>query len=100
MYVSEEIMYFVLVALAIILVAAVVIAISRSMGSKVSPFLLFGIVDIFFGLLILSYALFDFHTATGEFAGILGTVALMIGEPVVLVLLLADVIVWLIKRER
>ena len=93
-------MYFVLVAVAIILVAALVIGISRSMGIKASPFLLFAAVDIFFGLLILSYALFDFHTATGEFAGILGTVALMIGEPVVGVLLIADIIAWLIWKNR
>jgi type III secretory pathway component EscT len=40
------------------------------------------------------------NTAVGEFAGILGWIALIIGEPVVLVMLLADVIIWLIKRER
>ena len=50
------------------------------------------------GLLILGFALYDFKTSGGEFAGILGQLALVIGEPIVAVLLIADLIVWRVNR--
>ena len=83
----------------IVAVALIVILISGLMKKKTSPFLLFAIVDIIFGLFFLGFAIYDFHTSVGEFAGILGQLALIIGEPIVGGLLIIDIIVWLIWKK-
>ena len=56
----------------IVIIAVIVIIVSNKMGKKKSPFLLFAIVDIVIGLLLLAFAIYDFHTSVGEFAGIFG----------------------------
>jgi hypothetical protein len=84
----------------IVVIAVVVIIVSNKMGKKKSPFLLFAIVDIVIGLLLLAFAIYDFHTSVGEFAGFFGQLALIIGEPVVGGLLLIDIIVWVIYKKN
>ena len=84
----------------IVIIAVIVIIVSNKMGKKKSPFLLFAIVDIVIGLLLLAFAIYDFHTSVGEFAGIFGQLALIIGEPVVGGLLLIDIIVWVIYKKN
>ena len=69
-------------------------------GKKISPYVVFAVVDIIFGLLILAFAIYDFHTAVGEFAGILGELALIAREPIVGGLLLIDFIVWLVNKKK
>ena len=83
----------------IVIIAVIVIIVSNKMGKKKSPFLLFAIVDIVIGLLLLAFAIYDF-TSVGEFAGIFGQLALIIGEPVVGGLLLIDIIVWVIYKKN
>ena len=74
--------------------AYLVIYLLRKNGKKFNPYLVFGLVDVFVGLLVLGFAIVDFHVSYGEFAGILGQLALILLEPVVGVLLLIDIIVW------
>ena len=93
-----EIIY--LTALGIILPALLIIFITKKLELKISPFLIFAIVDILAGLLILGFAIYDFHTSVGEFAGILGQLALAIGEPVVGGLLIIDIIVWIVYKRK
>ena len=91
--------YIALVATAIVIVAAVVILINRKMGKNTSPYVLFAIVDIIFGLGCVGFAIYDFKTAVGEFAGILGTIVLYIGGGTALALLIIDIIVWMVNKR-
>ena len=85
----------------IITLSSFIIAkILKKFAKKASPYLLFAIADIIIGLLILGFAIYDFNTAEGEFAGILGEMALLIGEPIVVVLLIIDIIVWFKSRRK
>ena len=87
-----------LIALFIAIFELLITKIAEVMGCKASPYLIFAIVNIAVGLLILGFALYDFKTSGGEFAGILGQLALVIGEPIVAVVLIADLIVWRVNR--
>ena len=88
-------------AIIIITLSSFIIAkILKKFAKKASPYLLFAIADILIGLLILGFAIYDFNTAEGEFAGILGELALLIGEPIVVVLLIIDAIVWYKSRRK
>ena len=62
--------------------------------------MILAIVDILMGLVLLGFALYDFNTSVGEFAGILGQLALIIGEPVVVVILIVDVIAWFLYKKK
>ena len=88
--------------LAIIIITSssfIIAKILKKFAKNASPYLLFAIADIFIGLLILSLAIYDFNTAEGEFAGILGEMALLIGEPIVATLLIIDAIAWHMSRK-
>ena len=88
-------------AIIIITLSSFIIAkILKKFAKKASPYLLFAIADIFIGLLILGFAIYDFNTAVGEFAGILGEMVLLIGEPIVVVLLIIDAIAWNMSRRK
>lgn len=88
-------------AIIIITLSSFAIAkILKKFAKNASPYLLFAIADIFIGLLILGFAVYDFNTAEGEFAGILGELALLIGKPIVVVLLIIDAIAWFKSRRK
>lgn len=88
-------------AIIIITLSLFIIAkILKKFAKKASPYLLFAIADIIIGLLILGFAIYDFNTAEGEFAGILGELALLIGAPIVVVLLIIDAIAWFKSRRK
>ena len=88
-------------AIIIITLSSFIIAkILKKLAKKASPYLLFAIADIIIGLLILGFAIYDFNTAEGEFAGILGELTLLIGEPIVVVLLIIDAIAWFKSRRK
>jgi hypothetical protein len=88
-------------AIIIITLSSFIIAkILKKFAKKASPYLLFAIADIIIGLLILGFAIYDINTAEGEFAGILGELALLIGEPIVVVLLIIDAIAWFKSRRK
>ena len=57
-------------------------------------------MDILVGLFLLVFAFYDFKTSVGEFAGILGQLALIIGEPVVVGILIVDVIAWILYKKK
>jgi len=78
----------------------IITKILKKFAKKASPYLLFAIADIIIGLLILGFAIYDINTAEGEFAGILGEMALLIGEPIVVVLLIIDAIAWFKSRRK
>ena len=67
-------------------------------NKKVSKYKMFAIIDGCIGVLVLAYSIYDIKTDTGWFAGLLGTILLLFVLPIVLLLLLADFIVWRIKR--
>ena len=84
----------------IIALAVMVIIIFKILKIKASHFLILAIVDILMGLVLLGFALYDFNTSVGEFAGILGQLALIIGEPVVVIILIVDVIAWFLYKKK
>ena len=63
-------------------------------NKHISAYLLFGIVDVFGGLLVLGLSLWEMLTPGGDLNGMLGTLALIVFEPVVLVMLVGDIVVW------
>ena len=67
---------------------------------KISPYRVFAITDIIMAALAVGYAIYDINTDTGWFAGIVGALILCITIPVFAVLLLADFIVWIIRRKN
>ncbi len=88
-------------AIIIITLSSFIIAkILKKFAKKASPYLLFAIADIIIGLLILGFAIYDLNTAEGEFAGILGELVLLIGEPIVVVLLIIDAIASNMSRRK
>lgn len=88
------------VAAGITILGLLAVIIVKSTGIKASPFLVFAIVDIVIGLIILGFAVYDYKTAVGEFAGILGELALIIGEPIVAVILIIDIVVWRVDKKK
>ncbi len=78
----------------------IIAKILKKFAKKASPYLLFAIADIIIGLLILGFAIYDLNTAEGEFAGILGELVLLIGEPIVVVLLIIDAIASNMSRRK
>ena len=88
------------IAAIVIALAAIVIIIFRILKIKVSHFLILAILDILMGLFLLGFAIYDFNTSVGEFAGILGQIALIIGEPVVVGILIVDVIAWILYKRN
>ena len=97
---SNSLDIFIFVGLGIIAVFFLIYIILRKKGKKISPYLLFGIIDGTVGLLALAFALFDFKVSTGEFAGIMGEIVLIIAEPVVIILLIIDVVLWLVNKNK
>ena len=72
----------------------------RKCNKYISVYLLFGIVDVFGGLLVLGLSLWDMLTPGGDLNGMMGTLALMIFEPVVLVMLVGDIVVWKVNKKE
>lgn len=69
-------------------------------NKHISAYLLFGIVDIVGGFLVLGLSLWEMLTPGGDLNGMLGTLALMIFEPVVLVMLVGDIVIWKKKKPQ
>ena len=81
-------------------ITRIIVYFAKRFGKNISPYLIFGIVDILSGLVVLGLAILDFTTIGGDLNGILGQLALMIFEPTVIVLLIADLIIWRKKTCR
>ena len=89
-----------LAVITITLSSFIIAKILKKFAKNASPYLLFAIADTIIGFLILGFAIYDFNTTVGEFAGILGELTLLIGEPIVVVLLIIDAIVWYKSRRK
>lgn len=81
-------------AFIITMFAFLVIGINRKLGKQTSSYLLFAIVDLIAGILVVVYAIYIFHKATGKNWVLIGQLVLMIGCPVVVLLLFIDLILW------
>ena len=87
-------------ALTIAAVCSLAVSIGRKFCRRTSPYLVFAGADILIGICVAAYAVYDIQTDTGWFAGLLGTLLLIFVLPIVLVLLLADVLVWKLKKPK
>ena len=96
----ELILAFTAVALTIASVCFLAASIGGKPGKSASPYLVFAVTDILIGVCVAAYAIYDIQTSTGWFAGLLGTLLLIFVLPIVLVLLLADVLVWKLKKPK
>ncbi|MDY3281340.1 hypothetical protein [Dysosmobacter sp.] len=96
----EPVMAVLSFALTIAAVCSLAVSISRKVRSSVSPYLVFAVTDILIGVCVAAYAVYDIQTSTGWFAGLVGVLLLIFVVPITAVFLLADIIVWLVKRPK
>ena len=89
-----------IIAAIVIALAVIAIIIFRIFRIRASHFLTLAVVDILVGLFLFGFAIYDFNTSVGEFAGILGQLALIIGEPVVVGILIVDVVAWILYKKK
>lgn len=76
-----------------------VICINQKMKKPASPYRVFAITDGVLAVCVALYAVYDILTDTGWFAGLFGLLLLIFVLPLLLVLLLADFLVWR-SREK
>lgn len=69
-------------------------------NKHISNYLVIGIVDVFVGLLVLGLALLDILTPGGDLNGFIGQILLIFLEPIALVILILDIVLWLIKKKK
>ena len=82
------------IACILVTVYFLIIAICSRIKENISPYKLFAILDLVFGLIVTIYAVYDILTDTGWFAGLLGTLLLIFIVPICIVLLIIDLILW------
>lgn len=88
------------IILSLIFVCFLVISIAEKFCKKFSPYRIFAIVDSCIGVCVAAYAIYGIETDTGWFAGLVGFLLLVIVMPIIAVLLLADFIVWILKKRK
>lgn len=86
------------IAFLILFLCFLAVSISWKRNKKSSPYRIFAIVDGIIGVCVLAYALYDFMTDTGWFAGMTGMLLLLFVMPIILILLLGDFLVWKFQR--
>ena len=74
--------------------------IAKKLNRNVSPYLTFGIVDIVCGLIVIGIAMYDILTPGGDLNGMLGQILLLIFVPTMIVLLIADILLWHSKTKK
>ncbi|MBP3610594.1 MAG: hypothetical protein J6J42_09690 [Lachnospiraceae bacterium] len=82
------------IAFMILFLCFLAVSISQKRNKNASPYRIFAIVDGIIGVCVLAYALYDFMTDTGWFAGMTGMLLLLFVMPVILLILLGDFLVW------
>lgn len=82
----------------LLFISFLVISIVEKLRKHFSPYRIFAIVNICLGVCVSAYAVYDIKTDVGLFAGLLGAVLLAFVIPVIVLLLIADFIVWICKR--
>ena len=88
------------VALTIAAVCSLAVSVGRKFRKQASPYLVFAATDILIGICVAAYAVYDIRTDTGWFAGLFGTLLLIFVLPITLVFLLADILVWWLKKSK
>ncbi len=73
---------------------------SKKKKKETNGYIVFGIINLILILLLVIVSVWDFMTATGFMAGILGAVGLYYGVPVFCIPLLVDIILYLISRRK
>lgn len=87
------------VVFSVMFICFLVIGISRRINKNISPYRIFAVTDGLIGLCVVLYAAYDILTDTGWFAGITGVLLLILVLPIILALMLADFIVWRLRRS-
>ncbi len=88
------------IAFMVLFLCFLAVAISKKRNKKLSPYRIFAIVDGIIGVCVLAYALYDFMTDTGWFAGMTGMLLLLFVMPVILLILLGDFLVWKFRETK
>ena len=81
-------------------ISKLVLTFAKRHDRNVSPYLVFGIVDIVCGLIVAGFAMFDILTPGGDLNGMLGQILLLVFIPTVIVLLIADIVLWHSKTKK
>lgn len=88
------------IAFSIVFLCLLVVSIGKKIKPTVSPYRMFALADGILGVCVSAYALYDFATDTGWFAGLTGMLLLMFVLPINIVLLIADFLVWKVKTTK
>ncbi len=73
---------------------------AKRRGRSICAYRVFAIVDAAIGLFAAAFAVWDIRAGEGWFAGLTGTLLLVFVEPVVLVLLAGDYVIWRVREKR
>lgn len=87
------------VVFSIVFICFLAVSISQKVNKNISPYRVFAVVDGLIGLCVVIYAIYDILTDTGWFAGLIGGLLLMIVLPIILALMLADFLVWKLRKS-
>lgn len=68
--------------------------IAKRFGKELSPYKIFGVLDVILGIGMLTISIIEFVTPGGDLHGLLGTVLLLLYEPIVIVLLVVDLFLY------
>lgn len=88
------------IAFSMVFLCFLTITIQKKFRPSLSPYRIFALTDIVIGLCVLGYALYDFATDTGWFAGLTGMLLLIFVLPINLLLLLIDFLIWKKKSSK
>ena len=88
------------IAFSMVFLCFLTITILQKFRPGLSPYRIFALTDIVIGLCVLGYALYDFATDTGWFAGLTGMLLLIFVLPINLLLLLIDFLIWKKKNSK
>lgn len=84
----------------IVFLCFLAVSISQKVSKNSSPYRVFAVADGLIGLCVAGYAIYDILTDTGWFAGVTGVILLVTVLPITLVLLLADLLVWRLRKSK
>lgn len=97
---TEIVLSLAVVSAVITSICFISVAIVRKFNSRLSPYRIFAITDVFVGICVAGYAVYDILNSVGWFAGLLGVLLLIFVIPIVAVLLLADFLIWFFKCRK
>lgn len=93
-------LYVIAVIFSLLFICFLIISITEKVCSKFTPYRVFAIVNGCVGVSAAAYAIYDIKIDTGWFSGLIGVLLLITGIPIVGAFLLADFIIWRIKKRK